>query len=138
MHAPKPTFLKWLGGGGGNTSQKPHPKMNSGMLFYGGQSTRRKARNEQQSSERQVYSPEADAWPEVNQDDPLSIPQRVTRYLFRQSRGAIGSVHDLAGLITTCCVDVFDPYQIPDEFLFLDFFERSIGRVVCLQQAFFP
>ena len=136
MQAPKPTFLKWLGGGGGagggNASQKPPPKMNPAMLIYGGQSSRRKTRNEQQPGRRQVYSLEADAWPEVNQDDPLSIPQRVTKDLFRQSRGSIGTVHDLAGLITTCCVDVFDPYQIPDNFLFFDFFERSIGRVVCL------
>ncbi|KAK2771101.1 ankyrin repeat and protein kinase domain-containing protein [Colletotrichum kahawae] len=42
--------------------------------------------------------------------------------------GNVGSVYDLAGLITTSCVDLFDPQRVNEDYLFFDFFERSIVR----------
>ncbi|KAM0333931.1 hypothetical protein ACHAQA_000948 [Verticillium albo-atrum] len=67
-------------------------------------------------------------WPELNPDDPLNVPQIVDKHLLKRNRGAVESVFELAGLITTCCVDLFDPYQVEEDYLFLDFFENSIGQ----------
>ncbi|KAK1580569.1 uncharacterized protein LY79DRAFT_520336 [Colletotrichum navitas] len=67
-------------------------------------------------------------WPEINLNDPLSVPQLVTQHLSRPGRSAVGSVHDLASLITTCCVELLDPHRVDEDFLFFDFFERSIGQ----------
>ncbi|KAM0591643.1 hypothetical protein ACHAPN_007218 [Verticillium nonalfalfae] len=67
-------------------------------------------------------------WPELKLDDPLNVSQIVNRHLLKQNRSAVESVFELAGLITTCCVDLFDPYQVSEDYLFLDFFENSIGQ----------
>lgn len=123
MDMPRSTFLEWLGGH--NAAWRPYPKTHPDMMVIGEQRSKKKHKSGHRHGRRQAY-----ARPGINQDDPLSVPQRVTRHLLKQGRGVLGSVHDLAGLITTCCVDVFDPHQIPDEFLFFDFFERSIGIVV--------
>ncbi|KAF3342587.1 RNA polymerase II subunit A C-terminal domain phosphatase SSU72 [Verticillium dahliae VDG2] len=67
-------------------------------------------------------------WPELKLDDPLNVSQIVNRHLLKQNRSAVESVFELAGLITTCCVDLFDPHQVSEDYLFLDFFENSIGQ----------
>lgn len=69
-------------------------------------------------------------WPELKLDDPLNVSQIVNRHLLKQNRSAVESVFELAGLITTCCVDLFDPHQVSEDYLFLDFFENSIGQAV--------
>ncbi|KAK0656301.1 hypothetical protein B0T16DRAFT_451888 [Cercophora newfieldiana] len=35
----------------------------------------------------------------------------------------------LAHTITTFCIDTFDPHRVPEDYQFLDFFQRSIGKV---------
>ena len=102
------------------------------MLIMGPPATKKKTRaeRERRGVGRFVFGAEADAWPEINATDPLNVSQLVTRYLSKQGRGAVSSAHDLASVITTCCVDVFDPRRTPDEFLFFEFFERSIGAAV--------
>ena len=69
------------------------------------------------------------AWPKVKPDDPLNVCELVTKKL-QKSGGAVKSVHELAGLITTCCVDLFDTHRAPEEYRFFDFFERAINSVV--------
>lgn len=64
-----------------------------------------------------------------NSDNPMNIQHKVLQHLKETSRKAIESIHDLAGLIATCCASLFDENQIPEEMQFLDFFERSIGIV---------
>ncbi|PMD66047.1 uncharacterized protein K444DRAFT_701550 [Hyaloscypha bicolor E] len=61
---------------------------------------------------------------------PIECPTNHLNHLTLSSRTPIASVYDLATLITDCCANVFDQYHIPDEFQFLDFFERFIGAVV--------
>lgn len=63
-------------------------------------------------------------------DDPMSIQHKVLRHLKETSRKPIESIHDLAGLVATCCASVFDETQIPEEMQFLDFFEHSISSLV--------
>ncbi|KAL0929892.1 ankyrin repeat and protein kinase domain-containing protein [Colletotrichum truncatum] len=72
---------------------------------------------------------ENNRWPRLNVDDPLNVPHILTQRLSKPGRRAVGSVHDLAGLITTCCVELLDPHQVDEELLFFDFFERSIVQV---------
>jgi hypothetical protein len=62
--------------------------------------------------------------------DPLDVMKRLFRLLKPVRREAITSARELACLITTVCVNVFDSQEIPDEFHFFDFFEQSIGAVV--------
>lgn len=54
----------------------------------------------------------------------------VLKHLRQPFRAPVTSAYDLATLITDSCVSVFDPLRVPDEFQFLDFFERSICAVV--------
>jgi hypothetical protein len=76
-------------------------------------------------------SPEKErTWPSLIQDDPLNVHQKIVKSLRDSGRNPITSVHHLANLITTCCVNVFDQHQIPEEFQFFEFFDRSIGIVV--------
>lgn len=63
-------------------------------------------------------------------DDPLNVHQMVLKYLKQPLRAPITSTYNLASLIADSCANVFDPFRIPDEFQFLDFFERSISAVV--------
>ncbi|KAF3761449.1 hypothetical protein M406DRAFT_74401 [Cryphonectria parasitica EP155] len=62
--------------------------------------------------------------------DPMDVQHRVMRHLKETAREPITSIYDLAGLIATCCVSVFDENQIPEEMQFFDFFERSIGSII--------
>lgn len=64
------------------------------------------------------------------QDDPLNVHHMILKHLQQPLRAPITSTYDLAGLIMDTCASVFDPFQIADEFQFLDFFERSINVVV--------
>lgn len=63
-------------------------------------------------------------------DDPLNVHQTILKNLYGLARSPITSASDLAMLITSSCVDVFDQYKIPSDFQFFDFFESSIGAVV--------
>jgi len=106
------------------------------MAIRGGPPAAKKARSNQPPRKERPFQPESTMWPELRQNDPLNVAQQVTRYLSKRGRGAITSVHDLASVVTTCCVDVFDPHQTPEDYLFFDFFERSIGRAVgCLPSS---
>lgn len=130
MHLHKSPFFKWPRGH--SALPRKYPRMHPAL-------SKKRSKSQHRAGRAQTHHPEADLWPELNQDDPLGVPQRVARYLSKQGRGALGSVHELASLITTCCVDMFDPHQVPDEFLFFDFFERSISRVVrYFDHQFFP
>lgn len=64
----------------------------------------------------------------LNPEDPLNVLQTAQKQLLKPRRGTVESVHHLAGLIATCCVDVFDPQQVPEEFLFFHLFEQVIRR----------
>ena len=65
------------------------------------------------------------------QQDPLNIHQTILKTLQGSARAPVTSVYDLANIIRNSCVDAFDQYKIPPDFQFFDFFERSIGAVVC-------
>lgn len=64
------------------------------------------------------------------QKDPLNVHQMILKHLQGSARAPITSVYDLANLVTDACVNVFDQYEVPDEFEFFDFFEHSVGVVV--------
>lgn len=61
---------------------------------------------------------------------PLDVQHSILQHLNSPSRAALGSPHDLAGVIAEICVNVFDQHGIPSDYRFLDFFVRSIGGVV--------
>lgn len=130
-HVPTPNFLRWLGGQGAQSSK---PRVPSAFVVVGAPTrTRRKARVAPQSqSQPRPFLPDTAGWPELKPDDPLDVTQIINRYLSKKNRNAVGSVHDLASVIVTCCVDVFDPYIAPETYLFFDFFEQSLGVVVRL------
>ncbi|KAI0448320.1 hypothetical protein F5B21DRAFT_149359 [Xylaria acuta] len=60
---------------------------------------------------------------------PLNIQHNISRYLRRATRAQIKSPHELANIIVNHCASVFADHDIPAEYQFFDFFERSIGRV---------
>lgn len=60
----------------------------------------------------------------------LDIHQRLLAHLGLSRRAPVTSVFQLAHTITTFCIDTFDPHLVPEDYQFLDFFERSIGNVV--------
>ncbi|KAK1982989.1 hypothetical protein LZ30DRAFT_589420 [Colletotrichum cereale] len=91
------------------------------------QSSKRKKR-EDRDQKLEGNMAKQGTWPEINLNDPLSVPQLVMQHLSRPGRSVIGSAHDLASLITTCCVELLDPHRVDEDFLFFDFFERSIGQ----------
>ncbi|KAI9642366.1 hypothetical protein NHQ30_009170 [Ciborinia camelliae] len=62
--------------------------------------------------------------------DPLNVHQMVLKHLQRTARPSIQSAYQLAKLITDTCANIFNPYDIPDEFQFFEFFERSIGSLI--------
>lgn len=62
--------------------------------------------------------------------DPLNVHQMILSHIGLKTRDPLTSAHDLAHLITSFCVGLFDQYRVPDEYQFFDFFERSIGAVV--------
>jgi hypothetical protein len=65
-------------------------------------------------------------------NSPLDVRQAILKYLNKQDRDAITSVHQMAEVIIGSCANLFNTHQVSNEFQFLDFFERSIGTVVCL------
>jgi hypothetical protein len=85
---------------------------------------------ETQANERPAPPEKERTWPSLIQDDPLNVHQKILKSLRDSGRNPITSVYDLASLITTCCVNVFDQHQIPEEFQFFEFFDRSIEIVV--------
>ncbi|EPE31754.1 hypothetical protein GLAREA_12510 [Glarea lozoyensis ATCC 20868] len=64
------------------------------------------------------------------QDDPLDVHQIILKHLQRSARKPVTTAYDLAGIIAQSCANVFDQHQVPNEFQFFDFFERSIGTVI--------
>ncbi|KAF7939003.1 uncharacterized protein EAE98_001339 [Botrytis deweyae] len=66
----------------------------------------------------------------VLRQDPLNVHQKVLKYLQSSTRPPIVSPYDVANLVVDMCVNLFDQYQVPEEFQFFDFFERSIGVVI--------
>ncbi|MBE3045107.1 hypothetical protein IMZ48_21645 [Candidatus Bathyarchaeota archaeon] len=107
------------------------PQSNPILRLGGGLFRTKLAHQDVQESQHQSRSSISipEEWPKVNPDDPLNVRDRVNKQL-QKDRGAVKTVHELAALITTCCVDVFDPHRAPEEYRFFDFFERSINRVV--------
>ncbi|KAK0705583.1 hypothetical protein B0H67DRAFT_387126 [Lasiosphaeris hirsuta] len=61
--------------------------------------------------------------------DPLDVHQNLLRYLRTTRRAPLTTAHELADLVTNFCVNVFDPYQVPEHLQFFYFFERSLGIV---------
>ncbi|KAK4446784.1 hypothetical protein QBC34DRAFT_356004 [Podospora aff. communis PSN243] len=61
--------------------------------------------------------------------DLLDIHKRLLAHLSSSRRAPVTSVFQLAHTITTFCIDTFDPHRVPEDYQFLDFFERSIGNV---------
>ncbi|VUC38053.1 unnamed protein product [Clonostachys rosea] len=118
-HEFMPGFFEYLSGAQNRT---PRPQ-------WASKAKRKSHKFSSRTARRDAYDPDAETWPEINPDDPMNVHQRITKYLFRNSRGPVGSVYGLAGLITTSYVDVFDPSQLPEDYLFFDFFEQSIGIV---------
>ncbi|TGO07790.1 hypothetical protein BTUL_0247g00190 [Botrytis tulipae] len=66
----------------------------------------------------------------VLRQDPLNVHQKALKYLQSSTRPPIVSPYDVANLVVDMCVNLFDQYQVPEEFQFFDFFERSIGVVI--------
>ncbi|KAK2804519.1 hypothetical protein FQN50_006594 [Emmonsiellopsis sp. PD_5] len=62
--------------------------------------------------------------------DPLNALQMILGHLRVKTRDPFTSVYDLARVIADSCVGLFDPYHVPEEYQFFDFFERSIGVVI--------
>ncbi|KAI0021956.1 hypothetical protein F4780DRAFT_259030 [Xylariomycetidae sp. FL0641] len=60
---------------------------------------------------------------------PLSLHQNLLRYLGLRTRPPVKSPRDLACVIANSSANVFDHNEIPRDFHFFDFFERSIGDV---------
>lgn len=86
---------------------------------------------------RQEVPPKVPAWPELNWDDPMSVSRNIIQRLLKQlsplqEKGTITTVYDMASLVTTCCIDVFDQNNVPEEFQFFEYFETSISIVVRL------
>ena len=71
-----------------------------------------------------------DTKPVLKPEDPMSISQNIFFHLSRGSRESVGTVYELASLITTHCVDIFDTNRIPEDYQFFEFFEQSINDVV--------
>ena len=59
--------------------------------------------------------------------EPIAIVDRPL-----QEKGTITTVYDMASLVTTCCIDIFDQNHVPEDFQFFEYFERSISIVVRL------
>ena len=66
----------------------------------------------------------------LNPDDSMNVHQRVLRHLTSTNRRPVTSAHNLACLIADLYTGLFDQHKIPEEFQFLDFFEREIARLV--------
>ncbi|OJD27330.1 hypothetical protein ACJ73_01282 [Blastomyces percursus] len=62
--------------------------------------------------------------------DPLNVHQMILSHIGLKTRDPLTSAQDLAQLIASFCIGLFDQYSVPDEYQFFDFFERSIGAVI--------
>ena len=70
--------------------------------------------------------------PETHNRRPLNVHQNIFRYLHQTVRAQIKSPYELASLIMNQYANVFADHDVPAEYQFFDFFERSIGNVVCV------
>ncbi|KAL2386345.1 hypothetical protein RJZ90_000741 [Blastomyces dermatitidis] len=61
--------------------------------------------------------------------DPLNVHQMILSHIGLKTRDPLTSAQDLAQLIASFCIGLFDQYSVPDEYQFFDFFERSLGAV---------
>jgi hypothetical protein len=68
---------------------------------------------------------------------PLNVQHNISLYLRRATRAQIKSPYELASLIVNHCANVFADHDVPADYQFFDFFERSIGRVVSTQTKLF-
>jgi hypothetical protein len=111
--------------------------------ILGGRSKTKPSRNEKSRKERKfdfiVESRPSSAEEKRRrsaflQTDPLNVHQSILKYLQGSARPPVTSVYDIATIIADTCVNVFDQYQVPDDYQFFDFFERSIGIVVSYLQ----
>lgn len=129
------SLARWLGVP--PVAMRPRPSRNPAFFYPPPPNRRDSARESNIHGHTRGRQPQthgawtAKQWPVIDPNDPLNVSKLVTQHLLKTGRGAIENVYEFAGLITTCCLDVFDPQSVPDEFQFFDFFERSIGRVVC-------
>ncbi|EGE77142.1 hypothetical protein BDDG_00079 [Blastomyces dermatitidis ATCC 18188] len=62
--------------------------------------------------------------------DPLNVHQMILSHIGLKTRDPLTSAQDLAQLIASFCIGLFDQYSVPDEYQFFDFFERSLGAVI--------
>ncbi|KLJ07588.1 hypothetical protein EMPG_16946 [Blastomyces silverae] len=62
--------------------------------------------------------------------DPLNVHQMILSHIGLKTRDPLTSAQDLAQLIASFCIGLFDQYSVPDEYQFFDFFERSIGAII--------
>jgi hypothetical protein len=124
---PSKGVLAWVAGGSSkNKKGKAHGKDFVHHFFAPGAPEGNKSSRPTSSIERE----EKRRRQTFLQQDPLNVHQTILKNLQGSARAPITSVYDLAKLITSSCVDVFDQYRIPPDFQFFDFFERSIGAVV--------
>jgi hypothetical protein len=75
---------------------------------------------------------EVNRWPKIDKSDSLNVTQLIANHLLKDNRDPIVSIHKLAGLITSTCIEVFDPLHARKDFRFFDFFEHSISIAVSL------
>ncbi|KAI0385088.1 hypothetical protein F5Y04DRAFT_205022 [Hypomontagnella monticulosa] len=76
-------------------------------------------------------------WDQPKQD-PLNVLDGIIEETNAKTRPPIGSVYDLAMLITSRCSGTFDRHRFGDqEFQFLDMFEHSIGLVTDRESQLF-
>jgi hypothetical protein len=131
---PKPALLRRLRGRGTSLTRSQTKVPNDFILRRAPSRDRRMARSRRSGSlgRRSSSADAAAVWPELRPGDPLNVAQNVTRYLSKTSRSAVVSVHDLASVIATCCVDAFDPSTTPEAYLFFDIFEQSLVKVARL------
>ncbi|KAH6665312.1 hypothetical protein F5X68DRAFT_143675 [Plectosphaerella plurivora] len=73
-----------------------------------------------------VDTTEASRWPKIDTSDSLNVTHVITNHLRKPNREAIMSIYELAGLITSTCIEIFDPHHVRKEFRFFDFFDHSI------------
>ncbi|KAI2605506.1 uncharacterized protein GGS25DRAFT_505349 [Hypoxylon fragiforme] len=76
-------------------------------------------------------------WDQPKQD-PLNVLDGIIEETNAKTRPPIGSVYDLAMLITSRCSGTFDRHRLDDQdFQFLDMFESSIGLVTDQESRLF-
>ncbi|RDW57478.1 hypothetical protein BP6252_13738 [Coleophoma cylindrospora] len=69
--------------------------------------------------------------------EPLGIRNMVLKAIETTDPSKIKSVYDLSNIIINSCASVFDQHRVPQAFQFLEFFERSIGKVTEKEAACF-